>query len=131
MQDVTLKLPPAVLDALRSVAREEEVSIGQLIRDAIDRDLRRRTAAKTSVRTDERLVAALRALLADDFAYSESWEDLQRRLGRKGYTLREAGGGLVLCQRDGHRLCKASELGYAYAALAKRFNRPFPGHRHA
>jgi hypothetical protein len=126
-----IRLDPAVWDALHRIAAEEDVTIGQIIREAITRDLRRRAEAKTPVRADERLVAPLRALLADDFAFAAGWGDLQSRLARKGYRLAEAGGGLVLQAVDsGERLCKASELGYSYSALLRRFDCVFPGHAH-
>ena len=70
-RDVTIKLPAVTLVALQEIAGTEDVSIGHIIRDAIERDLRRRQSAKTPVRADERLVAPLRALLADDFAYAK------------------------------------------------------------
>ena len=130
-RDVTLKLPKPVLDALILAADQDDVSVGQIIREAIDRDLRRRVAAKTPVRADERLVAPLRALLAVDFAYASSWDDLAQRLHGKGYTLAESGGGLILLdQATGQRICKGSELGYGYAQLLRKFNAPFPNHRH-
>ena len=130
MQEVMLKLPDATLKALRQNARDEDVSIGTLVRDAIERDLRRREQAKTPVRADERLVAPLRALLAGDFAFAASWDDLLARMRAKGYALAEAGGGLVLTDLAGQRLCKGSELGYGYSALLRKFDAPFPGHRH-
>ncbi len=130
-ETVTLKLPNATVLALHAIAAHEDVSIGQIIRDAINRDLVRREKAKTPVRADERLVAPLRALLADDFAYATSWADLQSRLHRKGYHLAEAGGGLILCEAgSGTRICKGSELGHGYAQLLRKFNAPFPGHSH-
>lgn len=129
--ETSLRLDPAVWSVLERIAREDDVSVGQIIREAINRDIRRRAEAKTPVRADERLVAPLRALLADDFAYSRNWEDLQKRLLAKGYRLAEAGGGLILQAHDsGHRLCKASELGYSYSALLRRFDCVFPGHAH-
>lgn len=133
LREFTLKLPEPTVLALRRIAADEDASIGQIIREAIARDLSRRAKAKTSVRTDERLVAPLRALLADDFAYAVTWSDLLLRLRCKGFRLEEAGGGLVLVREEGGaRLCKASELGYSYAALLRRFDAPFPtGHRHA
>jgi hypothetical protein len=113
------------------LAAEDDVSVGQIIRDAINRDIRRRAEAKTPVRADERLVAPLRALLADDFAYAVGWGDLQSRLAAKGYRLAESGGGLILLAQDsGTRICKASELGYSYSALLRRFDSVFPGHSH-
>ncbi len=126
-----VSLAPETWTALEDLARAREVTPGQIIRDAVARELRRQAEAKTPVRADERLVAPLRALLADDFAYAGGWEDLAQRLRRKGFALREAGGGLVLHRlADEARLCKGSELGYGYAALMRRFGRPFPGHRH-
>jgi hypothetical protein len=127
-----IRLDPAVWAALERIASDEDVTVGHIIRGAITRDLRRRTEAKTPVRADERLVAPLRALLADDFAYAKGWSDLQARLDAKGYRLAEAGGGLILQDRQtGARLCKASELGYSYSALLRRFDCVFPGHSHS
>ena len=130
MEPVFVKLPAVTLEALNRIARQEDVSVGQIIRDALNRDFRRREKAKKPVRADERLVAPLRALLADDFAYAVSWADLQNRLAGKGYCLREAGGGLCLHHLNGGRICKGSELGYGYASLMRKFRKPFPGHRH-
>lgn len=126
-----IRLDPVHWAALDRIAAEEDVSVGQIIRWAIDRDLRRRAAAKTPIRADERLVAPLRVLLADDLAYAKSWGELQTRIGTKGYRLVESGGGLILQRIEtGDRVCKASELGYSYSALLRRFDTVFPGHAH-
>jgi len=131
MIEVQLKMPEEMVAALRRIAADGDLSVGQVIRNMIDAELHRRVRAKTPVRADERLVAPLRALLADDFAYARDWHDLQDRLRRKGYQLREAGGGLALHRHvDGTRLCKASELGAAYSSLMRKFAAPFPGHAH-
>jgi hypothetical protein len=131
MDPVTLHLPPETRAALAAAAAAEDVSVGQIIRRAIDRELRRLSPAKTPVRADERLVAPLRALLADDLAFSRTWAELCDRLARKGFLLVESGGGLLLRRlSDGARLCKGSELGYSYARLLERFGAPFPGHSH-
>jgi hypothetical protein len=126
-----IRLDDATWSVLERIAREDDVSVGQVVREAIARDIRRRAEAKTPVRADERLVAPLRALLADDFAYAQGWADLQARLLAKGYRLAEAGGGLILqSQATSDRICKASELGYSYSALLRRFDCVFPGHSH-
>lgn len=128
----SVTLHPATWAALEKIAIEEDVTVGQIIRDALDRDLRRRAQAKTPVRADERLVAPLRALLADDFAFARGWADLQARLAAKGYRLAESGGGLILqSHATAERICKASELGYSYSALLRRFDTVFPGHAHS
>ncbi|MEO6300005.1 MAG: hypothetical protein ABIV25_15680 [Paracoccaceae bacterium] len=130
-KDITLRLSTVTLAALNMAATAEDVSIGQFVRDAITRDLLRREKAKTPVRADERLVAPLRALLADDFAFARDWNDLFARLRTKGFRLAESGGGLILLDHStGERICKGSELGYGYAQLLRKFNAPFPGHAH-
>ncbi|HEV8035144.1 hypothetical protein [Yoonia sp.] len=130
METVTIYLGPTMVAALRQIGEDEDLSVGHIVRDAIKRDLYRRTRAKTARRADERLVAPLRAHLADDLAYATGWDDLQARLSRKGYQLREAGGGLALHYAAGARVCKGSDLGYSYSRLIRRFDAPFPGHRH-
>lgn len=125
-------MPEETLRALSALARQDDVTVGQLIRNAVAQDLRRRTKPKRDDRTDEALVASLRSLLAGDLADAIGWGDLHQRLARHGYTLRPAGGGLILCAlSDGQKVCKASDLGYAHSLLARRFNRAFPGHPHA
>ena len=127
----TLTLSPATWQALTQIATQENVPVDTVIAEAIRRDLFRRTRAKKAVRTDERLVAPLRALLASDFAQAETWEDLHLRLRAKGYTLVEAGAGLALCDaQSGQRVCKASDLGNSYGRLMQRFGCTMPGHSH-
>ena len=129
---VSVDIPEPMLRALSALARAEHVTVGQLMRDAIARDLRLRAKPKKDERTDEVLVASLRSLLAQDLADATGWTDLQRRLSRHGYALRAAGGGLILTRlADGEKCCKASDLGYAHSRLARTFGRAFPGHPHA
>lgn len=60
--DRTLYLPTALWPVLDRIATDKGVTVDQIFRDAIDRDLRRHTAAKAAVRADERLIAPSRAL---------------------------------------------------------------------
>ncbi len=121
-----------MLRAAEQLSARRDVSLGQVVRDVLAAELRRASApAKTSVRTEERLLAPLRALLAADLGQARDWGNLQARLRAKGFALREAGGGLALHDwPEGRRLCKASELGHSYASLMRRFDAPFPGHAH-
>lgn len=133
MQPVTFLLPEPLLRAADDLAQARDVSLGAVIRAALSAEIRRANLpAKTPNRADERLVDPLRALLAVDFGQARDWPDLQSRLAAKGFALREAGGGLALhSEPGGARLCKASELGHAYASLMRRFGAPFPGHSQA
>jgi len=130
MEEVCLKIPPDMAMALRQIARSEDVSVGQVIRSSIEKEFHRRHKAKTAFKPDERLVAPLRALLADDFAYARSWAELARRLSVKGYKVDEAGGGIAVFRLDGTKVCKGSDLGCSYSKLMKRFGQPFPNHAH-
>lgn len=123
--------PPAVWSALEAEASKDATTVAAILREAVDRELYRRMRAKKAERPDERLIAPLRALLAHDFAYARGWEDLQNRLGGKGYALAESGPGLILLDlRTDLKVAKASDLGYSHARLAGRFGRPFPAHAH-
>ncbi len=126
---VTLKMPEALLRDASSVAAAQDVTIGHLVRQLLKKEVDRRLRAKTSNRTDERLIAALQALLVRDMAEACSWSDLAVRLRRHGYDLRPAGGGLTLHKTScDTRVCKASELGFAYRTLVARFQRGMPDH---
>ena len=129
MDTVTFKLHPETIRAARELAGERDISVGQLIRDVLAREISKVRDARPSVRADERLVAPLRARLAGDLAYATGWDDLDTRLKEKGYVLRAAGGGLALHSwPENQRQCKASELGFSHARLMQRFGHPFPGH---
>ncbi|MEJ6396824.1 hypothetical protein [Yoonia sp. 208BN28-4] len=128
---VEIRLGKPLRDMAVQMAAERDVSVGQIMRDALSREIARRRTARPPVRTDERLVAPLRARLADDLAHSTDWGDLQDRLQLRGYRLHAAGGGLALHEHpSGRRICKASELGFSYSRLMRRFAAPFPGHAH-
>jgi hypothetical protein len=126
---VTLKMPEALVRDASSVAAAQDVTIGHLVRQLLKKEVDRRLRAKTSNQTDERLIAALQALLVRDMAEACSWSDLAVRLRRHGYDLRPAGGGLTLHKTScDTRVCKASELGFAYRTLVARFKRGMPDH---
>jgi len=131
MQTVTLKLPDVMLQAAQKLAIQNDVTVGQIVRDLLVREMHNTNRAKTSGRTDEELLASLQMLLASDMGAATSWDDLERCLQAHGYDLRPAGGGLTLHRTsNGERLCKASELGFAYGALVRRFGEAMPGHPH-
>ena len=131
MERVDMKMHREMLQQASKIARARDVTLGQMIRNLLAREISRTGHARPPVRADERLVAPLRARLATDLADATGWEDLQQRLGHKGYALRAAGGGLALhCKHGDQRICKASELGFSYSRLMRRFCAPFPGHSH-
>ncbi len=130
MAIIDLTLPPETMAALARICAEENTTLERLIRKSIDKELYRRTRAKRAFKPDERLVAPLRALLADDLAYAQDWSDLQRRIGAKGYRVAESGGGIAVFRLDGTKVCKGSDLGCSYSRLMRQFGAPLPGHAH-
>lgn len=131
MESVSFKLPPRMIQRLEELAQGEDVSVGQFIRTAIEREFRRRDALGMPPRAEERVLGPIRASLAGDFVAAQGWSDLRKRLIGKGYTLREAGGGLALHEAvSGRFLCRTSEIGFGYPVLMRRFSAPFPGHSH-
>ncbi|WP_203531364.1 hypothetical protein [Pseudoroseicyclus tamaricis] len=124
-------LPDELQRVAEAMARAEDETLGALVRRLLAKEISRRQNARPPDRADELLVAPLRARLTGDLADARNWEDLRRRLAGKGFALREAGGGLALHRHPtGERLCKASDLGFSYSRLMRRFRAPFPGHRH-
>lgn len=122
-----MKLPLPTHNALAALAAEQEVSVGQIIRLAIEREIRRRSKTTMPTISNGRRVDRLRKRLADDFANSESWQTLQKRLSIKGYGLWDSGGGLILTDRaTGNRVCETSELGYSHTHLRRKFRGAFP-----
>jgi len=132
MESVSFKLPSAMIARLEDLAQGDDVSVGQVIRAAVEREFRRRDALNTPPRVEHRLLAPLRCRVLEDFEAAHDWSDLRERLMAKGYTLRESGGGLALHEAiSGRFLCRTSEIGFGYPALRTRFSQPFPGHSHA
>jgi hypothetical protein len=124
-----LDLPEPLLRALRDVAIKRSQSIAQVMRVALEAEVKRATrSAKSSTWADEQHLAMCRAKYAPDVAYATGWGDLMRRLFHKGAALREVSGGLVIYSvQSGLRICKASDVGASMATLARRFKAPFPG----
>ena len=126
---LTLTLDDPLLRAARDVAHDREITVQQLLKDALKAELARvHRKARSPVRADERMIAMLRARLSGDFALARDWFDLIDRLRDKGILLREAGGGLALFgASSGARICKASDIGFSLNRLARQFRSPFPG----
>ena len=130
--EIPVKLPPDLIHVAEMMAQEEDITLGHLVRRLLSKEVSRRKNARPPIRADEQLIAPLRARLAPVIANANTWDDLKTRLAVHDIALREAGGGLAVHRlSNGQRLCKASELGFAYSRLIKRFNAAFPGHSHS
>lgn len=125
---IELTLDDTLLRAARDVAARREITVQQLLKDALTSKLARaHRGARSPARVDERTLDLMRARFGRDFAMARDWADLQRRCLGKGAALREAGGGLALFSlATGARLCKASDVGASLQHLRRRFGTPFP-----
>ncbi|KIN74679.1 hypothetical protein [Sulfitobacter guttiformis] len=129
LESVTLKLPRDLLSGAQRVATARDVTIGHMVRQLLKREVDRQLSRTGPTQTDQRLLAALQALLARDMAEAGGWDDLAERLRPHGYEMRPSGAGCVLYKSScDTRICKGSELGFPYAALVERFGGPMPSH---
>lgn len=132
MESVSFKLPKDMVARLERLAREDDVSVGQVIRIAVEREFHRRDTGRTPPRAEERLLGPIRARLTDDFVAAKDWRGLKQALMDKGYVLRESGGGLALHDAiNGRFLCRTSEIGFGHPTLMRQLGGAFPGHSHA
>ena len=131
MRQIILRIQPEADDYLERRAAEMDTTVGQVVRELLRAEMKRAANAKTPNRADEHLVARLQRLLVPTMADAVSWQDLHNRLAALGYCTKPAGGGLTIHDLEtGIRLCKSSELGFAYARFVRRFRAPMPGHPH-
>ena len=66
---ITIVISESLRLIAEDLAREDDISLGQLIRDLLSKEISRRRNVRPPVRVDEQLVAPLRARLAYDLAH--------------------------------------------------------------
>lgn len=127
---VVLRLPPDLLQSLRTLAREARVTPGQFLRNHVAEKAGAARAAGTTgaaravdpvPRPAGAGVAMLRELVEDILGSEDSWHGLQLALMDQGFALRVEGFGLKLhAWPSDEPICKSAELGFSYAALLRR-----------
>ncbi len=129
MSEVTVMftLPSEALEALKAKASRDGTAPGAVLRNALRRELRTNEARQRARGFDPAFIGALRTLLARDIVEAQSWQELEKRLGTRGYELRLADDRLSLFGRDSKEcLVDATEIGASYGALMRRFDGPMP-----
>ena len=127
-QTLTLQIPTDMAEAISLIARSEDATPGEIIRDAIWRDMRRRAALKKAETLFDRAYDPVRNLLEPDFESALDWQHLQSRLQDKGYRLLQGRCDLIVHRTSGERICSLSEIGQNQSELALRFKAPFGAH---
>lgn len=123
MRDVSLKLPDTLIQRLQKMARDRDVTVGQLIREAIARDLNDDTPPEAP----KPVAQSKPVTLGDAFVAATGWHDLIRRLRDLGVFVTESGGDLLVrALSDQSTICRSSDLGHRYMDLRKRFQSPLP-----
>jgi hypothetical protein len=114
-----------------ALCRDRDETPGAVLRDLVRLEVQRctRRKARSAEGIDEQLLVRLRLLVAEALVKAESWGQFQSALSERGLRYAPAGGGLNLVDAaTGEPLAKASQVGPAYLALARRFGAGFPGH---
>lgn len=122
---LTLNVSGEMADALSLVAKSEDATLGEIIRDAVRRDLRRRSVIQAADNQERRAFDPLRKLLQPDFERAQNWQHLQSRLMDKGYRLLKGRGDVMIHRASGELICRLSDIGQNQVALARRFQSPF------
>lgn len=130
-ETVTLTLPRALLKQAQLLARAQEVSVGELVRQLLTQEVqvhcRSTPRQKTSVQHED-LKHRLAPLVQD----SADWGIFCAKLAALGYVLRAHGSGLAIYSgKTGRFACNTAAIGYRYRKLIAHFGAPWPGHPHA
>jgi len=130
MDTISLHLSPEQRRALYRIACDEDVSIGEIVLQSIEKEIDRRTKALEDIDLNEHTIVTLRALLAADFTDASNWHDLKLRLNAKGYVVEECDRNFALFREDGTKLCRLCDLGTDFSSLVTRIGAPVPEQPH-
>jgi hypothetical protein len=136
---VNIRMSLAMRDALEELAVETDMSIGQLVREALHRFLgefwsdagEKQNGEASMPSPNDQVLERCRQAVTQALSVANDWKTMQDTLASRGCEYRALGGGLAMFDTsDGSYLCKASSVGPGYSKLIKRFRAPFPGHPH-
>lgn len=131
--EMKIHLSEEMAEKLARRAYEQNVSVGTLIREALSEFLNEKRPVRGPVaQTSEKEVEDVRSQFVEAVERSSNWNELQEQLRAKGLDIAPKGGGLVV-RRAGTNtdLCKASDIGFAYSRLIRRYRAGWPDHPHA
>lgn len=135
---ISVALPRILADALAEVAEAFDLTTGAVVREALTQFLK-------TVENDCSGISAENKKFVDPdqnydyykkiFVYavnsSNNWDQLQSKLARDNLKIAPKGGGLVIQIKNTNvDICKASEAGFGYSNLIRKFKSGFPGHNH-
>lgn len=120
---VTLSLPTDIFRAMHDMANEKDDTLARVVEAMLSEHLGGHKGFKRrGPPASERLVFALQNLLFRDMAEATSWDDLDRRMRKHGYYLKNSWGGLTVhTETSGQKLCQTHDLGFSYGTFVRRF----------
>lgn len=126
---------------VQEIAKERDITVGALVRTALTEFIEQgRASTKNS--GAERLPSDpaprpeperewLKATVARAVQAARDWQQLQENLGIENIEIAPKGGGLTIRWADTKEdICKASDAGFGYSKLIRKFGSGFPGHSH-
>jgi len=135
---ISVSLPRILADALTGIAEAFDLTTGAVVREALTQFLKNvendysGTNAENNKLPDQDLRNdAYKKIFVYAVNSSKNWNQLQSKLAQDSLEIAPKGGGLVLrIANTNQDICKASEAGFGYSSLIKKFKSGFPGHNH-
>ena len=124
-QSIYIHIPDEMAEAISLIAQAEDATAGEVIRDAIWRDMRQRTLSIEGETPLQRAYDPLRLLLQDDFDQAQNWPHLRSLLQDKGLQLLQGQHDLMIHRTSGEQICRLSDIGQNRVALNRRFDAAF------
>ncbi|MGP3726402.1 hypothetical protein [Cereibacter sphaeroides] len=141
-EEIRILMPRVLADEARALARRYDVTLGSIIRKAVADFVRTQDCTTSgqalepkpraaSSAMSERELDELRSSVSAAVSGATSWASLRDRLAALNLEMVPKGGGLALRTMDTQKeICKASEAGFGYSQLIRRFGEGLPGHPH-
>lgn len=138
--EIKVMITQTMADALGETAARQDLTEGAIVREALRRLLEaeeKNFSVPPTVSQDSTTahthwsIENVRRIVASAVSASHDWKDLNYCLSQDGLELAPKGGGLVVRSLAPRQdICKASEIGFPYSKLIRRFKSGFPGHAH-
>lgn len=133
-EEIRVRMSREMLVAIKKAASDYDVTQGFIVRESVTKflltlvDQEKDLDIVVGINNEK----AINAIFSTCVTGSNSWDDLQSCLGENGLCLIARGGGLALAKLSNNSVvCKASEAGYGYSDLIRKFKTGFPGHNHS
>lgn len=142
--EIKVSLPGGLAESAQQIAEDNGVTLDAVIRAALRNLVERETGQVQAPKAKERVPRLKKKYRAPQVdlekiatrmkravEVSSTWDELQHELRKDGLEVAPKGGGISIVRADTKTdVCKASQVGYAYAKLIKEFQAGMPGHSH-